>query len=97
VVAVLTACGSRDLKVAEPISFSAIEQYSLQPKCVQCHSTLATYEGVMSSNIVVPGSPEKSQLYRQVQSGDMPQQSTGLSTGEIQTIYEWIQQGAPNN
>jgi uncharacterized membrane protein len=93
--ATLLSCGSRDLKVSEPATFSAIEQYSIQPKCLECHSSLATYQGVLA--IVVPYNPDASPFYQQIKSGSMPQQSVGLSTTEIDAIATWIQNGAPNN
>ena len=94
-VLAFTACGSRDLKVPAPATFSSIESLSIGPKCLQCHQSLATYNGMMQ--VVTAGNASASQLYKQVNSGSMPKQSVKLSDAEISAIYTWIQNGAPND
>jgi len=90
----LTGCGSRDVKVATPATFSSIESVTIATKCLQCHQSLATYSGVLQ--VVTPGDPAKSKLYQQISSGSMPLQSPQLSDAEITAIYNWILSGAPN-
>ncbi len=92
---VFTGCGTRTLKVSAPATFQSIERLSLGPKCVECHQSLATYDGVMQ--VVLAGNASKSRLYQEVSSGDMPKQSVNLSDAEISAIYTWIQSGAPND
>ncbi len=90
-----TACGSRDLKVAIEPTYSDIQSLTLSTKCVRCHESLATYEGV--KKIVTAGNPERSDLYKEIEEGEMPLQSPPLSAEEIEAIRIWIAEGAPNN
>ncbi len=92
---IFTACGSRDLKVAIEPTFTDIQSLTLSSKCVRCHESLATYEGV--KKIVTAGNPERSDLYKEVEDGEMPLQSPPLSPEEIEAIRLWIAEGAPNN
>ncbi|MGK5084155.1 cytochrome c [Bdellovibrionota bacterium FG-1] len=89
------ACGSREFKVPVDPTFSSILQNTIQPKCLQCHTSLATYAGTL--DIVRKGNPEASQFYREVSSGSMPARSPKLSDVEIQAIHDWIQAGALEN
>jgi mono/diheme cytochrome c family protein len=83
------------MKVPTPATFSSIESLTIAPKCLQCHQSLSSYDGVMQ--VVSAGSPSQSRLYQEVSSGDMPKQSTQLSDAEISAINTWIQSGAPND
>ncbi|NBX83527.1 hypothetical protein EBQ90_10680 [bacterium] len=89
-----------------PASFSAIKTGILDAKCVFCHSTtkpkggvsLSSYDEVMSSpGAVTPFQPHQSQLFWQCYKGYMPEMGPPLSTLELQTLYDWIAYGAPNN
>src|SRR5258705_13311804 len=43
--------------------------------------------------VVVPGKPEKSPLYKMVQSREMPRRDKKLSGNEIELIKQWIAAG----
>jgi len=89
------SCGSRDLKVPASPTYQSIQTLTIRQKCLQCHSSLSTYEGVLQN--VTPGNPSTSLLFRQISSGNMPQWSPKLSDAEIQAVSAWIQNGAPND
>lgn len=94
-VLALPGCGSRELKVAVPPTYSSIQKIVIGPKCLQCHTSLATYSGVM--RIVDPGNPGSSPFYESIQSGEMPQRSPKLSSVELQAVRTWISNGAQND
>jgi hypothetical protein len=76
------------------VSYSQSVSPILASSCVGCHSDMGTYQGLM--NYVSAGNPDSSSLYTSVHGGSMPQGSS-MSTADITTIYDWIQEGAPNN
>jgi|SRR4051812_36975427 hypothetical protein len=65
---------------------------SHSPSLVQGKS----YNAIMSGGYVNTAVPNSSILYNEVKSGAMP--PTGaLKQSDIQMIYDWIRNGAPNN
>src|SRR5207247_4616105 len=48
-------------------------------------------------NRIVPGDPDSSLLYQQVESGRMPQRGGSLDDADIELLRNWILQGAQNN
>lgn len=79
-------------------------------KCIGCHNpdkakgglVLETYESAMagggSGQVIVPGSPEKSRLYRlvsHVEQPEMPPHESRLDEAKIDLIRRWIAAGAP--
>lgn len=94
-VASLEGCGYRELKTGISPSFQSIQANIVQPKCLHCHESLATYEGLL--RVVEPGSPEDSEFYEEIQEGGMPLHSVKLSDAEIQAVHDWIQNGAQND
>lgn len=81
--------------------FSSINAGIIQPKCVSCHSPsggapdFTTYGGVLRR--VKPSSASTSSFYTAVESGSMPIDSPQLSDDEILAIFQWVQNGAPND
>lgn len=77
--------------------------------CVRCHSgesppnglRLTNYETVMKGSlflpIITPGEPETSLIYLMTSKGTMPVEGNPLSEAQVQTIYDWIAAGAPDN
>ena len=67
--------------------------------CGYCHpnqkADMFTYQGIRQ--LIVPGEPEQSLLYRMVYRGQMPPGGMHLKKAELQVIYDWIRQGALNN
>ena len=91
----LQACGSRDLKIDINPTYSDINRIVVQTKCVQCHTSLATYSGLLQ--IVSAGHASDSDFYNEVAEGGMPMQSAPLSGKEVAAIRDWINAGALNN
>ena len=75
-------------------TFTYIEKNILGISCSRCHG-FNTYNSVMS--IVSAGSPNSSSLYTEVSSGNMPKNSSPMTSSQIKIIYDWIAAGAPNN
>lgn len=78
----------------------------LDTQCLRCHShthpeggvSVYSYDELMSSpGAVVPFQPHQSQLFWQCYKGLMPEDGPRLSNAELQTLYDWIAYGAPNN
>lgn len=75
-----------------------------QSKCVACHGqsggySLETYTGAIQKNIA-PGNPDASKIIQRLEGKLQPQMPLGqepLTKDQIQTIKNWIQDGAPNN
>lgn len=87
-------------------SFSAIQTGILTPVCSGCHSSeqasggfsVSSYAEVMSSaGAVTPFQPGTSELYYQCYNGIMPRNGSPLSPSQLESIYNWIAYGAPNN
>ena len=95
ILGVFLGCGSRELKVPVSPNYQSIQRVTLSQKCVVCHSSLATYSGVLA--IATPGNPAQSQLYKVIHEGSMPQWSPKLSDAELNAIYTWILNGAAND
>lgn len=85
--------------VPSPISanatFSYINKNIIQTRCIQCHSGMKTYTGVM--RYVVAGSPQSSSLYTESYSGSMPRGASALGKAELKNLFDWIKAGAKNN
>lgn len=89
-----------------PVSFKDNVQPIFAARCVACHGGtnglyLDTYENVLKGGIngavVIPGDVYNSRLAYYVYSGYMPFRNAPLTSTEVQTILDWIAQGAPNN
>ncbi len=91
----LSACGNREIKTGITPTHQSIQSVVIQSKCLECHTSLSSYEGVLA--IVEPGNPEKSDFYREIRKGSMPLHSPKLSDAEIQAVYDWIKNGAQND
>ena len=84
-------------------TYASISATILVPKCVSCHGAslqgggfrLDNYANVMMT--VQAGNLSSSPLYIQAASGTMPKNAPVLSTGEVQSIGQWILNGAKNN
>jgi hypothetical protein len=88
-----------------PLTFAVIKSTIIAPKCLQCHQgsngeaglDLSTYSSLVTNQLFVAGDPDKSDIFVQVNTGQMPFGGPKLSDGEIQMIHDWIQQGALEN
>jgi hypothetical protein len=88
--------------VTGEVSFSAdvwpiIEQYALNAHGGKGGVFLESYDDIMKQ--VVPGDPASSMLYKVLTGNGAPQMppKNPLPEDLIQTIYDWIEQGAKNN
>lgn len=90
------------------ISFSQVQTQLLNPDCVSCHSgprpsfglDFTTYNNVAHNpvlpNLVVPGQPGRSALFSDIQGGVAPG-GVPVTQDQIDLLFNWIQQGAPEN
>jgi len=98
-----SAADSQDAMASETeVSFSAdvwpiIEEYALAAHGGNGGIFLENYDDILKQ--VVPGDPENSMLYRVLIADGVPQMPPDgpLPDELIQTIYDWIAQGANNN
>ena len=91
------------------ISYQRDVQPIFDRTCIACHGGSAGlwldgYEHVLAGSsrgiVVVPGSPEASELYRRITGQSQPAMPLGqapLSSGDIEIIQTWIAEGAPFN
>ena len=99
------------LTAAEPVDFNRDVRPILSNICYACHGPddkvrkgdlrLDTREGATANGAVAPGKPEASELVKRILSADaavvMPPPKTGkkLTPKEIETLTNWVKQGAP--
>ena len=102
--AVVTDTTSADTSVEATVSFSQdvwpiFEQYVVKAHGGKGGVFLESYDDIM--NYVVPGDPENSMLYKALIGDGVdrmpPPPEDPLPDAMIQTIYNWIAQGALNN
>ena len=71
--------------------------------CTGCHGNsgglnLTSYDGLMaggnSGDVIVPEDHASSILWQEIESGDMPQYGSDLSSDEVNLIATWIDEGA---
>lgn len=93
--------------VARP-SFTANIEPIFSAKCVICHSgtnataglDLTSYQSMAKLHIWIPGNPQQSLLYEKITGTIPPRMPLGgpyLPPGAVQTIANWIKEGAPDN
>jgi len=79
----------------------------LKAHCFDCHGEGEKLKGgvdlrlrrfmlksVDDGPVLVPGKPDKSLLYKMVQSGEMPKRDKKLTREQVETIQQWITSGA---
>lgn len=98
-----------DLPAKVEVSFAKDITPILETSCVKCHGVekvsrgldLTTYDKALAGSIKGPvitaGDAENSLLYKLLVQGKMPKQGTKLTQAQIETIKDWIAQGALNN
>ena len=71
--------------------------------CTGCHGNsgglnLTSYDGLMAGgnngDVIIPENHASSILWQEIESGDMPQYGSNLSSDEINLIATWIDEGA---
>lgn len=93
-----------------PVSFKNDVLPILQSRCIKCHGGEKTEKGLNVTDyqhlmagagsdgpVLVASDAAKSKLIQMVQSGKMPKRSAKLLPAQIQTLIDWINQGALDN
>ena len=90
------------------ISFGQVQQQLLNPNCVSCHSgpnpsfglDFTTFQNVVHNpvlpNLVVPGQPDQSALFTDIQGGIAPG-GVPVTQDQINLVRTWIEEGALQN
>ncbi len=90
-------------------TFTVVRDKILNPHCMSCHEgpspsaglDFTTWQNLVHnpvvSTLIVPGNPEASALYIHIQGGAAASSQEFMTAQEQQTIFNWIQSGAPNN
>jgi hypothetical protein len=109
---IVTGCGGGGADGASEdthtVSFIAEVQPIFVDHCGPCHIeerqgelSLASYEGVTTTGahtpVVDPGNADTSFLMVVVRSGSMPHEIPELGEADVQTLADWITQGALEN
>ena len=90
---------------SKQISFTQDVAPLLVSKCGRCHVaeargevSIGSYASMMRGSrgrvLVAPRDPTASRMVQVIEEGDMPRGGGSLSTDELQTLKDWIQQGA---
>src|SRR5689334_16990855 len=79
----------------------------LKAHCFECHGEGEKLKGGLDLRlrrsmlkggddgpVLVPGKPDKSEIFKMVQSGDMPKREKKLTREQIEVIKNWIASGA---
>ncbi len=81
----------------------------LQSRCVNCHGgervsnglSMKTYTDLMSGSqngpVVTPGNAADSTMIQMIAEQKMPKNGPKLTPSQVQTITDWVNQGALNN
>ena len=92
---------------APALTFEKDVRPILKAHCFECHGEGEKLKGGLDLRlrrlmlkggddgpVLVPGKPEKSDLFKMVQSGDMPKREKKLTREQIEVIKNWIASGA---
>ena len=100
---VVTGCAL----MAQPVSFERTIQPILTGRCVMCHPSgngagdvsLSSYADLMDGGLVESGKPEESVLLRAVvgEKPRMPKVGGPLKLAQLESIRQWIAEGAKND
>lgn len=94
---------------ASTVSFAADVYPILEAKCIKCHGveqvkeglTLLTYTDLMAGSfngpVVIAGNADESPFVNLVARGKMPNRGPKATEAELQTLRDWVNQGALNN
>jgi mono/diheme cytochrome c family protein len=88
---------------AQQVNLSAQVREIMERSCASCHgqkssgglTNITNLEILVSSGLIVPGSPEESLLYRRMLSNMPPPPATLVAKSQTDIIAEWIRSGAP--
>ena len=91
------------LTAAAAVDFSTGVKPVMEKYCLSCHNPQRNYAGLrvdtkdalFAGKSVVPGNPDASTFYTTMKAGTMPPAGPKPSPAEIETIRQWIAEGAP--
>jgi formylglycine-generating enzyme required for sulfatase activity len=91
------------LTAAAAVDFSTGVKPVMEKYCLSCHNPQRAYadvrvdakDALFAGKSVVPGNPGASTLYTTMKAGTMPPAGPKPSAAEIETIRQWIAEGAP--
>ena len=103
----LAAMHGLALGQAATVTFEADVRPILKAHCFHCHGEDGSAKGGLDVRlrslllkggqhgpVIAPGQAEQSLLFQKVRNGDMPKEQAKLPAGAIETIRQWIEQGA---
>ena len=103
----LAAMHGLALGQAATVTFEADVRPILKAHCFHCHGEDGSAKGGLDVRLrslllkggqhgpaIAPGQAEQSLLFEKVRNGDMPKEQAKLPAGAIETIRQWIEQGA---
>lgn len=70
------------------VTYQTLNNDILTPMCIQCHSNFGTEDGLQ--NVVVPGDPADSSLYKATANGSMPPDGPALTSTQLSEIGSYI-------
>ncbi len=73
---------------SEIVTFEQLKNDLLLGKCLRCHAWVKSEDEVLKR--VVPGEPNSSELFMQVDSGNMPIGGPVLSSDELDLVFNYI-------
>ena len=77
------------LPLGQSATFENIKSTILNPHCLKCHANVTTAAEL--SKWIVPGNPEASVFFKEVEDGSMPMNAAPLPTGDLELIRSYIQ------
>jgi formylglycine-generating enzyme required for sulfatase activity len=91
------------LTTAAAVDFATGVKPVVEKYCLSCHNPQRNYAGLrvdtkdalFAGKSVVPGNPDASTFYTTMKAGTMPPAGPKPSPAEIETIRQWIAEGAP--
>jgi hypothetical protein len=87
-------------------TYASLRQNLFKAQCITCHNgpssphgiDLSSYQSILHGNVfpplVIPGSPERSSLYKSCDTGQMPKNGSRLHDATMSALYQWIKNGA---
>ncbi len=104
-----TEAPAADTSTTAGVSYANDVYPIFEASCIKCHGVDSTKEGLdlltydtllagsRNGTVLVPGNANESLLVELIVEGEMPNRGPGLSAVQIQTITDWVNQGALNN
>jgi mono/diheme cytochrome c family protein len=97
----LVSCGKKSALIFKPndattplplgqsATFENIKSTILTPHCLRCHANVATASEL--NKWIVPGNPEASVFFKEVEDASMPMNAAPLATSDLELIRSYIQ------